>query len=55
VQDALQVVAGETKAHISKFGQAVPVAIQACALLQALVVRVDPVHELGAQGVALAV
>jgi hypothetical protein len=35
--------------------QELTVAIQACARLQALVVRVDPTHELGAQEVALAV
>jgi hypothetical protein len=42
-------------AQAVEFGQALPVAIQRCALLQALVVRVDPTHEFGAQEVALAV
>jgi hypothetical protein len=50
MQDVLHAVV----AHI--YGaQELPVATQLCELLQALVVRVDPVHELGAQEVALAV
>ena len=52
MQPVLQAV---VDAQTAELGQALVLAVQWCALSQALVVRVDPVHESAAQAVLSAV